>query len=296
MNRTWLAVDANYLCHSMRHAAKLDITTMRMGLVMGFLGQLHTLSTTFNTQDFIICFDLGASIRKVMDPRYKSTREAKKKDPQEARVRKVFEKEMAELRKRFLPALGFKNILAASGYEADDMLARVVQHFEPYAESEYVVLVTADRDMLQCLRSNVLFYCPRTLKRFNLQTFKRDYGINAEDYWKVKAIAGCSSDDIPGVPGVGEKTAIKFLRKELSKTSKAYQKIRDNWPLVKRNTQLVRLPLNGAPTVGCGIIPNDLSDYNWKKFCNMIGIPDDNKNMFATARKRRTLFDHGHQG
>ena len=71
----------------------------------------------------------------------------------------------------------------------------------------------------------------------------------------MKAIAGCKSDEVPGIAGVGEKTAIKFLKNELPKHFKAYSKIRDNWEsALEKWLPLVHLPLEGTP------LPN-LHDY-----------------------------------
>ena len=64
----------------------------------------------------------------------------------------------------------------------------------------------------------------------------------------VKTLAGCSSDEVPGIRGVGEMTACKWLRKELKEKSVAFQKIADSREEVeRRNIPLVKLPFEGTP-------------------------------------------------
>ncbi len=63
----------------------------------------------------------------------------------------------------------------------------------------------------------------------------------------TKAIAGCSTDNVRGIKGVGEKTAIKFLKGELGKKTKTFINIKNEWDtVVKRNVPLVTLPMKGA--------------------------------------------------
>lgn len=64
----------------------------------------------------------------------------------------------------------------------------------------------------------------------------------------VKAIAGCKTDEVPGVERVGEVTAIKFIKGELKDSTKAYLNIINSYPIIERNTRLVVLPFLGTPT------------------------------------------------
>ena len=73
------------------------------------------------------------------------------------------------------------------------------------------------------------------------------YKVTPEDWGKVKAIAGCSSDGVPGVSGVGESTACKYLTKMLPKTYKTYKTIEKSTELINFNKQLVILPFKGTP-------------------------------------------------
>ena len=109
-----------------------------------------------------------------------------------------------------LSAMGF-HVLSLSGYEADDILGTLAVDA---ADAEMqAILLTGDRDALQLIgdRVTVLLAKNQDTVVFNREHFIETYGITPEEFVDVKALMGDSSDNIPGVPGIGEKTALKLI-------------------------------------------------------------------------------------
>ena len=104
------------------------------------------------------------------------------------------------------------------------------------------VIVSTDQDLWQLLSGDrVTVWNPRTKKMLTEQAFRERWGIGPSQWADVKAIAGCPGDGVPGVPGVGEKTAAKFMAGRLKDTTKAYNRVVEANDLWERNLRLVRL-------------------------------------------------------
>jgi DNA polymerase-1 len=117
-------------------------------------------------------------------------------------------------------------------YEADDIMGTLaVQAREKGLET---LLVTSDLDMLQLVNGSVKVYALKTglsnIELYSPKTFEAKYGIKVEQFLDLKALKGDSSDNIPGVPGVGEKTAVQLLQ-EYGTLDNIY----DNLPLIKES-------------------------------------------------------------
>ncbi|MCL2002078.1 hypothetical protein FWG76_01585, partial [Candidatus Saccharibacteria bacterium] len=99
-------------------------------------------------------------------------------------------------------------------YEADDIMGTLAKQANSDLE---VDLVSSDLDMLQVLYPNVRFFALKTglsnIEEFDEKAFERKFGVLADQFLDLKALKGDSSDNIPGVPGVGPKTAADLLRK-----------------------------------------------------------------------------------
>lgn len=115
-------------------------------------------------------------------------------------------------------------------YEADDIMATLAQKAE--AEGLETILISSDLDLLQALDNNTKLYALKkglsNIQEFDLQGFTKKYGIRLDQFIDLKSLKGDSSDNIPGVAGVGEKTAVSLLQ-EYDNLDNIY----DNLALIK---------------------------------------------------------------
>jgi DNA polymerase-1 len=99
-------------------------------------------------------------------------------------------------------------------YEADDIMGALSE--QANARGVESILITSDLDMLQLIDHDTHVYALKKgfsqIEEFNLEAFEKKYGIKQKQFLDLKALKGDSSDNIPGVPGVGEKTATKLLQ------------------------------------------------------------------------------------
>lgn len=115
-------------------------------------------------------------------------------------------------------------------YEADDIMGSLAKQAQ--AKDIETMLISSDLDMLQVINGHTHMYALKkglsSIELFNPQTFEEKYGIEVEQFLDLKSLKGDSSDNIPGVPGIGEKGAIELL-----KQFKTLDGIYDNLGLVK---------------------------------------------------------------
>lgn len=265
MSATWLIVDANALAsqafHAMGHLSTPEEAT---GMLFGFFRDIINLKELFDTNRMAFCFDYGKNLRLEEYPEYKKTRKAKNEQAteEEKAAKHVYYDQLEHLRGTLLPAIGFRNIFAVEGFEADDLIAALTRtHITP---PDRAIIITSDEDMYQCLRNNVDMYSLCKKKIITKRSFIQEYGVAPFAWAKVKALAGCLSDDIPGVKGIGEKTAIKYIREELDCTSVSYRKIKDSdYSLWLR---LVKLPYHKFGLRGLREFDQDkLNHREWEK-------------------------------
>ncbi len=101
-------------------------------------------------------------------------------------------------------------ILEKEGYEADDLIAIVAKKASSEME---VVIITGDKDILQLVNDRITVYDTMKEKRFGVEEVKERFGVEPEKVIEVMGLAGDPIDNIPGVPGIGEKTAIELIKK-----------------------------------------------------------------------------------
>ena len=257
------------------------------GVLFGFFRDLNTLEQELSSNRFIFCFDLGYGRRKKDLPGYKASRDLKKKHhtPEEAEAYHEMQTQINLLREEILPSLGYKNIMAQDGYEGDDHIATVANEVKKQPKAEAVIIST-DGDLKQCLAPNVSMY-HMTYKTFYTDTdFTRDTGLRPDQWPMVKAIGGCRSDEVPGVPGVGEVYAAKFIKGEMAKDSANYINIVNAKQMIKKNLPIVTLPYKGA--VKCPTIQKDKLDAEqWNKIMKSFGISSLRNNPPKLKRRKR---------
>ena len=204
MRETLLAVDGNSLMHRAFHALPLmDADGVYTNAVHGFLAMLFKAVQEVGPRYIAVAFDLhGPTFRHVAYADYKAGRRA---TPEELRPQ-------FDIIKEILAAMKL-GVLTAEGYEADDILGTLsVKCREAGMDC---VILTGDRDALQLVGENtkVLFtrkgITESTL--FDAAGVREYFGVSPEQVTDWKGLMGDSSDNIPGIPGVGEKTAVKLL-------------------------------------------------------------------------------------
>ena len=176
-------------------------TNALFGLVNVLLKQIESLQPDFAA----VAFDLKApTFRHEMYSEYKAGR---KPMPEDLARQLPVAKELCE-------AIGL-HVLELEGFEADDILGTLSSMAENDGDCEAYVL-TGDRDSLQLIsdKTRVLLATNTDTVTMDGAAFFEKYGVRADQYVDVKSLMGDSSDNIPGVPGVGEKTAFKLIAEE----------------------------------------------------------------------------------
>jgi len=239
-----ILIDSNYVAYFHSFRQPLFHEGRSVGIVFGFLKTLLFLAKTFETNRFVFAWDSRRSIRQAWLPTYKESRRAEKD-----RAKAVEDFRQFDLLRRFvLPQFGFRNIFLKSGFEGDDIIATLCKG----NPDEEIVIVSSDNDLYQLLSPLHFMYNLKTKKRYTDHDFGKEWGIEPALWADVKSIAGCSGDNVPGVDGVGNKTAIKYLKGEMSEKSKVFERIEQAYANgdVGRTRNLVELPFPGLGTIG----------------------------------------------
>lgn len=175
--------------------------------VYGFLTILQRLLDSENPDSICVTFDVHApTFRHKLYSEYKAGRRPM---PEELRVQ-------IPLLKEVLDALDISR-LELEGWEADDLLGTV--SFLESQKGNECVLVSGDKDSLQLVRENVRVLLVKTSNGvsetidYTPERFQTEYGFEPPRMVDLKALMGDSSDNLPGVPGVGEKTALDLMRR-----------------------------------------------------------------------------------
>ncbi len=269
MKPTWLLFDSNYLCWRAYHSTgQLSFGMIKTGIVFGYLKTFIDLQGTFLTSKVVHCFDSGVSLRKEICPGYKKSRKGgDNSTDEEKELLGEVRKQIKLLRREYLPEIGSKNVFFQPGYEGDDVIASVCQSLPEGSEA---VIVSADEDLFQLLSPTVSHFNPTTKKMITDELFKKEWGINPSDWIMVKALAGCGSDEVIGIKGVGEKTAAKHIRGELKANSKVYGAIAKQLDVVQKNLPLVSLPFPGIQQF---ILQDDKIDKpGWESLTERLGM------------------------
>lgn len=267
---SWLVLDATYLCHRLFHAmGDLSFDDRPTGVVFGFLRDLVSLRELHPVDHIAFCFDDGISLRRKRLPQYKSTRQKKREQStkEEKRAYRGLQEQIELLREEHLPKIGYRNIYSQKGYEADDLIAEFRKTIN---RKSIMIIVSSDQDLYQLLGSRTSIWNPSSSKLITLDSFREEWGIEPAQWVDVKAIAGCSTDDIPGIRGVGEKTATKFLRNKLKPTTKAYQSIVRDDNRWRENVELVELPYPGVGPLK--LRKDQVTRKKFNQVCRGLGI------------------------
>ncbi|MFJ4225093.1 DNA polymerase I [Microbacterium sp. NPDC089695] len=259
---TLMVVDGHSLAYRAFFALPVDNFTTKdnqhTNAIYGFLSMLVNLIKAEQPTHLAIAFDTSRhSFRTDEYPEYKATRS---ETPQEFRGQ-------IPLLQDCLEAMSIR-VLTKEGIEADDILATLSTQG---AEQGYdVLVVSGDRDTIQLVNDDITLLYPNVqgvsqLKRYDPATVQERYGVRPEQYPDIAALVGETSDNLPGVPKVGEKTAVKWLTQfgsldELLTRADEIKgvvggNLRDHIDDVRRNRKLNRL----LRDVELPVSPDDLA-------------------------------------
>ncbi len=209
-----LLLDGHSLAYRAFYALPVEnfstTTGQSTNAVFGFTSMLINVLRDERPTHVVVAFDVSRrSFRTEEYPEYKATRST---SPAEFAGQ-------VELIKQVLATLGIPTV-AVEGYEADDVIATAVRRSGLDGGTEdgpmEVEIVTGDRDAFQLVSDRVTVLYPRKgvsdLARMTPTAVEEKYGLTPEQYPDFAALRGDPSDNLPGIPGVGEKTAAKWIR------------------------------------------------------------------------------------
>jgi len=202
MNPVYL-MDASAFIHRAFHAVRNLATRAGRptGATYGFASTLLKLMRDKSPPALAVVFDSpGPGRRHEIYPAYKANRGPLDED---------LKSQLPDIR-RLVAAFGLFS-LERPGFEADDLIAAAARAFT--AQGLEVVIVSSDKDFYQLLSDRVSMYDPDPKKdsALTLSAFQERFGLSPAAFLEMQALMGDSSDNIPGVPKVGEKTALKLI-------------------------------------------------------------------------------------
>ena len=194
--------------------------------VYGFLSILFKVMEELNPKYIAVAFDLKApTARHKLYEGYKATRQGM---PNELAEQMPILKDILEMM--------HITVIEKEGYEADDILGTLARKGEE--EKNSVTIVSGDRDTFQLITQKISVRIPHTkagkteVETFGEKEIFEKYGLKPKDLIEVKGLMGDNSDNIPGVPGVGEKTALELVKK--------YKTIDGLYEAIENNTDTLR--------------------------------------------------------
>lgn len=225
--------------------------------IYGFLNILFKTIEEEKPDYLTVAFDLHApTFRHKMYTEYKGTRK-----PMPAELR-----EQVPIMKDVLTAMGV-TILSKEGYEADDLLGTVAKKSE--AKGMDVTVLSGDRDLLQLASEQICIRIPKTrfgkttVEDYFAKDVKEKYQLEPEQIIELKALMGDSADNIPGLPGVGEKTATKLLL-EYGTVENAWEHVQEIKPKKAQNAFLDHYDMAILSKKLATIKIDSPIDYDWE--------------------------------
>lgn len=205
-DRRLILIDGHGLAYRMFFAIQAEMSTRQgepTNATYGFTRTLLSLINAESPPDYLaVSFDVGATFRDELFDEYKATRE-KMPDSLHHQIGRIHE---------VLDAFSIPS-LELDGYEADDVLGTVA--WLAGEQGVRTLIVTGDRDLLQLVDERTLVQLPGgrsgEVEIYDAQSVFEKYGVRPDQFVDYKALIGDKSDNIPGVHGIGEKTAVALL-------------------------------------------------------------------------------------
>ena len=284
MTKRLLLIDGHSMAYRAFFALPADNFTTAQGqhtnAIYGFATMLLSLLSSEKPTHVAVAFDVSRkTFRSEIFPDYKANRA---KTPDEFRSQMSYLHEL-------VAAFGITTF-EVEGFEADDIIATIAKQAE--REGAEVLICTGDRDSFQLVNAKTTVLYPKRgvsdLSRMTPEAVQEKYGMSPEQYPDFAALRGDPSDNLPSVPGVGEKTAAKWvveygslheLIANIDKLGgKVGQSLRDSINDVIRNRELTQLVAN---------VPLELSidALKWS------GVDENNTNPLFEKLEFKTLKD-----
>ncbi|HPD61377.1 MAG TPA: 5'-3' exonuclease H3TH domain-containing protein, partial [Thermodesulfobacteriota bacterium] len=167
--------------------------------IYGFTAMLVKLLEDYHPEYLGIVFDSkGPTFRHKMYDSYKATRPGM---PDDLSIQLPYIKQIIH---------GFRiNALELEGYEADDVIGTIAR--QASAANIPTIIVSGDKDFCQLIDENISIFDPRANKVSGIKEVQERFGVAPDKVVEVLGLSGDASDNIPGVAGIGEKTAIKLI-------------------------------------------------------------------------------------
>jgi len=260
----------------------LSHSGIRTGLYYGFFNTLQQLMHKFYPIYIAIFWDSPSrkGVRKKAFPGYK-TRDNWDKLTEAQRKEKMEFQDAYENLMVLCEDLGIASYIL-EGYEADDIFALWIKRFENFKP---IIMITRDEDMYQLLSDKVSLYSPDDKVMKDEKWFRKTYGFGPDQWANYKAMAGCKSDTIPGLKGVGEETALKYFRNEPIKKKDIDSE--SNWEIMNKFYDLIVLPHPDLKDMHLPFKKSNVDRDKFFSFCQEMGF----KSFIEKMDQFEPLFD-----
>jgi len=247
ITRKLLLIDTNALFHRSRNAIRRgagELTTSWGQPVSGTYGVLNSIFSILDKESYdaiLPVYDAGGNFRKKESEEYKANR---------GPADDLFKADYSLLLEDVFPYLGF-NPVGIKGYEADDVIASVARTATAFSDID---ILTCDRDLLACVSNSVsviLFNSAKKVRRCGIDDVLDIYGVYPTEVRFLKALSGDASDNVAGIPRIGDKTAAKIvvesrpteINPEFTGADKIcmHPKVRDNAAIFLSNLRVITI-------------------------------------------------------
>ncbi len=273
----FVIIDANSLIHRAFYALPLMRTKdgVYTNAVYGFFSMFFSVLDKYNPQYVAVAFD-----RKEKTFRHENFAEYKAgRKPTPTELRGQFDMLKTALADLNIP------VVSKAGYEADDFLGALSKKAEDAGVHSY--LVTGDRDALQLISDKTTVLLTKKgvseTDEMTVTALHEKYGISPSQIIDMKALMGDASDNIPGVAGVGEKTALKLLA-QYPTLQELYDNI-DNLPKNKLKEKIETGRDSAFLSYDLATICRDIPECPEIKDVKFTGIDDDNAEVLTRHRR-----------
>ncbi len=294
-----LIIDCDGLAWSTFHALPpLSHNEQGTAIIYGFLNHLFDIQKFEQADKIVFAWDSRESKRIELFPAYKLKRRNKKKEytteEKQLHVDRIVQFNL--LREIILPSLGFSNVFQEEGFEGDDIIASISQK---YSKKDFVKIVARDGDLFQLINTNCSMFDTVKRQTIDEEDFFNKYSIYPDMWAEVKSLCGCTTDEVPGIQGIGEDRAIKYLLGNMKVSSVLYKRIESSKNIIELTKKLVVLPFIGTPKYK--LKKDKCKPKKLKKIAHKYGLEsylsqervDQFRRYFCNGNKKKTSGENG---